>query len=321
MRRTFASLTLLFGLWTAPAAAEAPKVVVSVKPLHSLVAAVMQGVGEPALLVRGGASPHDYALKPSDAKAVADADIVVWVGEGLESFLARPMKNRAKGTQDIALMYAAGLTLLQPREGGAWESHDHGHKHDHSSHHGDHGELNLHIWLDPMNAKEIGEVVAVALAARDTANAAVYTANAAALGQRLDALDAELKAALAPVADRRFVVFHDAYQYFENRYGLNAAGSIMVNPDRPPSAKRLAAIRARVKDLGATCVFAEPEFEPKLVRTVVEGTQASTGVLDPEGAAIPEGPELYFALMRGLAKGLTECLGPSPAPGEGGARP
>ncbi len=308
MRRTFASLTLLFGLWAAPAAAEAPKVVVSIKPLHSLVAAVMQGVGEPALLVRGGASPHDYALKPSDAKAVAEADIVVWVGEGLESFLVRPMKNRAKAAQDIALMHAAGLTLLRPREGGAWESHDHGHKHDHSSHHGEHGELNLHIWLDPMNAKEIGEVVAVALAARDTANAAVYTANAAALGQRLDALDAELKAALAPVADRRFVVFHDAYQYFENRYGLNAAGSIMVNPDRPPSAKRLAAIRARVKELGATCVFAEPEFEPKLVRTVVEGTQARTGVLDPEGAAIPEGPELYVTLMRGLAKGLTECL-------------
>ena len=308
MRRTFASLTLLFGLWAAPAAAEAPKVVVSIKPLHSLGAAVMQGVGEPALLVRGGASPHDYALKPSDAKAVAEADIVVWVGEGLESFLVRPMKNRAKAAQDIALMHAAGLTLLRPREGGAWESHDHGHKHDHSSHHGEHGELNLHIWLDPMNAKEIGEVVAVALAARDTANAAVYTANAAALGQRLDALDAELKAALAPVADRRFVVFHDAYQYFENRYGLNAAGSIMVNPDRPPSAKRLAAIRARVKELGATCVFAEPEFEPKLVRTVVEGTQARTGVLDPEGAAIPEGPELYVTLMRGLAKGLTECL-------------
>lgn len=309
MRRALASVALLLGFWTAPAAAEVPKIVVSIKPLHSLVAAVMQGVGEPTLLVRGGASPHDYALKPSDAKAIKDADIVVWVGEALESFLARPMANLPKKTQEIELMFAAGLSMLEPRAGGAWEQHAHGRKHEHSQHHGDHGELNLHIWLDPMNAKEIGEIVAVALAARDKANAATYTANAAALGRRLDALDAELKAALAPVVEKRFVVFHDAYQYFENRYGLNAAGSIMVNPDRPPSAKRLAVIRDRVKALGATCVFAEPEFEPKLVKTVVDGTPARTGVLDPEGAAIPAGPELYFTLMRGLAKGLTECLG------------
>lgn len=309
MRRALASLALLVGLWGSPAAAEVPKVVVSIKPIHSLVAAVMQGVGEPTLLVRGGASPHDYALKPSDAKAIKEADIVVWVGEALESFLARPMANRSKKTQEIELMYAAGLLVLEPREGGAWEAHAHGKVHDHSKHQGHHGDINMHLWLDPMNAKEIAEIAAVALASRDKANAATYKANAAALGQRLDALDAELKAALAPVREKRFMVFHDAYQYFEKRYGLNAAGSIMVNPDRPPSAKRLALIRDRVKALGATCVFAEPEFEPKLVKTVVEGTQARMGVLDPEGAAIPEGPELYPTLMRNLAKGLTECLG------------
>ena len=309
MRRPLAAFALLLGLTAAPAFAEAPKVVVSIKPIHSIVASVMQGVGEPTLLVRGGASPHDYALKPSDAKALKEADIVVWVGEALEGFLARPMANRAKKTQEIELMYAAGLTVLEPRTGGAWETHDHGKVHDHSKHQGHHGDINMHLWLDPQNAKEIAEIAAVALASRDKANAATYRANAKALGERLDALDAELKATLAPVADKRFVVFHDAYQYFEKRYGLNAAGSITVNPDRPPSAKRLAVIRDRIKALGPTCVFAEPEFEPKLVDTVIEGTQARKGVLDPEGAALPEGPDLYETLMRSLAKGLTECLG------------
>ncbi|HYH39675.1 MAG TPA: zinc ABC transporter substrate-binding protein [Azospirillum sp.] len=310
MRRALASFAFLAGLWAVPAAAEVPKVVVSIKPIHALVAAVMQGVGEPTVLVRGGASPHDYALKPSDAKALKEADIVFWVGESLESFLERPIANLPKKTQVVELMLGAGLQVLEPREGGAWEAHAHGKAHDHGKHAGEHhGAMNPHLWLDPMNAKEIGAIAAVALAARDTANADKYKANAAALGQRLDALDAELKAALAPVADKRFVVFHDAYQYFEKRYGLNAAGSIMVNPDRPPSAKRLSVIRDRVKTLGATCVFAEPEFEPKLVRTVTEGTSARTGVLDPEGAGLPEGPELYVTLMRNLAKGLTECLG------------
>lgn len=309
MRRPLAALALLLGLSAAPAYAEAPRVVVSIKPIHSLVASVMQGVGEPTLLVRGGASPHDYALKPSDAKAIHDADIVIRVGEGLEGFLVRPMANRSKATQDIELVHAAGLTILEPREGAAWEAHSHGRIHDHAKHQEHHGNVNMHLWLDPENAKEIADIVATALAARDPANAAAYRANADALRRRLDDLDTELKAALAPVGERRFVVFHDAYQYFERRYGLNAAGSIMVNPDRPPSAKRLAAIRDRIKSLGATCVFAEPEFEPRLVDTVVEGTPARKGVLDPEGAAIPEGPDLYVTLMRNLAKGLTECLG------------
>lgn len=318
MRRMFAVAGLLTWLLATPAAADTPKVVVSIKPVHALVAAVMQGVGQPAVLVRGGASPHDYALKPSDAKALTEADVVVWVGEGLESFLIRPVANLPKKTAVVELMDAAGLVLLDAREGGAWEAHSHGKGHDkdhdkghdHGKGHDDHHEeVNAHIWLDPVNAKAIAGAVATALVARDPANAAAYTANTTALAARLDALDAELKAALAPVAEKRFVVFHDAYQYFENRYGLNAAGSITVNPDRPPSAKRLTAIRDRLKGLDAACVFAEPEFEPKLVKTVVEGTRARTGVLDPEGAALAEGPELYFTLMRTLAKGLTECLG------------
>lgn len=325
MRRS-ALFAVLMGTMAAFAAtvaqAEAPKVVVSIKPIHSLIASVMQGVGEPTLLVRGGASPHSYSMKPSDAKALSAADLVIWVGPELESFLEKPLKANAPKATRLTLMELKGLTLLETREGGAWEAHDHGHKgghdhkghdhkHDHKGHDHDdeHEELNSHIWLDPANARAIVTATAEALAAKDPAGAEAYRTNADRTLQQLDALDAELKATLAPVKDKPFVVFHDAYQYFEARYDLSAVGSITVSPDRRPSAKRLSAIRAKIGGLGAACVFAEPQFEPALVQTVVEGTKAKTGVLDPEGTELPEGVTLYPTLMRNLAASLRGCLG------------
>jgi len=311
MRSPLLALALAAGLLAAaPAFADGPKVVASIKPVHSLVSAVMQGVGEPALIVRGAASPHDYTMKPSDARALQGADLVFWVGEALESFLVKPLKSVPKSVRVVELLETPGITLLEAREGGAWESHDHGHAHKHDHAGKDHGDFNTHVWLDPDNARVMARAAAEALAARDPAHAATYRANAEAYAKRLDALDAELKATLAPVAERPFVVFHDAYQYFEKRYGLNAVGAITVNPERAPSAKRVAAIRERIKKLGAACVFAEPQFEPKLVDTLIEGTGAKKGTLDPEGAAIPDGPELYPALLRGLATSLTGCLAP-----------
>ncbi|CBS90997.1 zinc ABC transporter substrate-binding protein ZnuA [Azospirillum lipoferum] len=324
MRRFALSAILTAALAAAtalPAQAEVPKVVVSIKPIHSLVASVMHGVGEPALLVRGGASPHSYTMKPSDAKALSAADLVVWVGPELESFLEKPLKANAPKATRLTLMELKGLTLLETREGGAWDAHDHGHEaghkghdhkgHDHKGHDHDeeHEELNSHIWLDPANARAIVKAVAEALAAKDPADAEAYRTNADRTLQQLDALDAELKATLAPVKDKPFVVFHDAYQYFEARYDLSAVGSITVSPDRRPSAKRLSAIRAKIGGLGAACVFAEPQFEPALVQTVVEGTKARTGVLDPEGAGLPEGEALYPTLLRNLAASLRGCLG------------
>ncbi|MCW2245654.1 zinc transport system substrate-binding protein [Azospirillum fermentarium] len=322
MSNPFASLAAAAGLAcavsvaAAPAVA-APQVVASIKPIHSLVAAVMEGVGTPALIVKGAASPHTYAMKPSDAKALASADVVVWVGPEFEGFLAKPLASAGKATV-VALMDAPGMTLLDAREGGAWEPHDHGHEHghgdkhehDHKAGHDDHGHdaVNSHIWLSPANAKRIVAVTAEALSAKDPANAGTYAANAARTAAALDALDGELKTALAPVAGRPFVVFHDAYQYFEAAYGLSGVGAITVNPDRRPSAKRLAAIRDTIKGLGAVCVFAEPQFEPTLVNTVVEGTRARTGTLDAEAADIPEGPALYPTLMRRLASSLAGCL-------------
>lgn len=322
-----AAVTLM--LAAVPALADAPKVVVSIKPIHSLVASVMQGVGEPALLVRGGASPHTYTLKPSDAKSLSTADLVVWVGPEMEGFLEKPLSSNARKAKILTLMDAQGLRLLDAREGGAWESHDHGHEHKgdahkheakghdakgHDAKHGhddkhDHDEVNTHIWLDPANARRIVTLTAEALTAKDPANAEAYRTNADKTLGSIDALDAELKAALVPVAGKPFVVFHDAYQYFEDRYNLSAVGSITVSPDRRPSAKRLSAVRAKIAGLDAACVFAEPQFEPALVRTVAEGTKAKTGVLDPEGADLAEGPALYPTLMRNLAASLRACLG------------
>jgi zinc transport system substrate-binding protein len=307
MRRFALSSILATLLAVSPALAAGPKVVVSIKPIHSLVAAVMQDVGEPALLVRGGASPHTYTLKPSDAKTLAAADLVVWIGPEMEGFLEKPLGANASKAAVLTLMKAPGLRLLDAREGGAWESHDHGHEH-HGHDDGDHDEVNTHIWLDPANARRILAATAEALAARDPANADTYRANAERAGRSVEALDAELKATLAPIAGKPFVVFHDGYQYFEARYDLSAVGSITVSPDRRPSAKRLSAIRAKIAGLGAACVFAEPQFEPTLVRTVVEGTRARTGVLDPEGADLPEGTSLYPTLMRNLADSLRRCL-------------
>jgi zinc transport system substrate-binding protein len=285
-----------------PAGAAVPKVVASIKPIHSLVAGVMEGVAEPDLIVTGGASPHTYTLKPSDAKRLERADLVFWIGPILDGFLAKPLAALGRPGVAVELDRAPGVTLLPARAGGAWEADE-----DHAAHSA--LEQDGHLWLDPDNAKAIVRLAAARLSALDRANAARYAENAAALERRLDALDATLQQRLAPLAGRRFVVFHDAYQYFERRYGLAAIGSITVSPENPPSAGRVQAIRDKVRTLGARCVFREPQFEPRLVDVVIAGTPARTGVLDPEGALLPRGPGLYFALLNGLADNLVRCLG------------
>jgi len=308
MFRSLSLSTLLAGFLALPglAAAPPPDVVVTVKPLHSLVSGVMQGVGEPYLLVRGAANPHAFALRPSDAKALSGAELVVWAGPGVETFLDKPLTTLAKGAQVLTLVKEPSIRLLPVRKGGAWEAHDHDHAHE------DRPDADLgsdgHVWLDPLNAKVITVLIAARLSALDPARAATYQANAARQNQTLDALDAEMHAALAPLKDQPFIVFHDAYHYLEDRYGLNAAGAITVSPDQPPGAARLSALRERINQAGAVCIFAEPQFEPALVRTLAQGTKARTGVLDPEGANIPDGPDLYGKLMRFNLRSLVDCL-------------
>ena len=302
--------------------------------MHSLAAGVMAGVAEPVLLVSGAASPHAYALRPSEARALNRADVVFWVGAELEAFLERPLAALTSDATVVSLIDSADLELLPARSGGVWAAHDHdhghahdndhahdhahAHDHDHGHDHGaehaadhghDHGPIDAHVWLDVDNAQAMVAAMAETLSDVDPANAEAYAANGARLTAALAALDDELRATLAPVADRPYVVFHDAYQYFEHRYGLEGVGAITVSPERPPSAARLIEIRKAIAERGAVCVFAEPQFPPAIVATVIEDTGARAGVLDPLGADLPAGPDLYPALLTGMAESLNDCLG------------
>ena len=450
----------LISILTFTAQAEI-NVVASVKPVHSLVSGVMEGVGKPDLIVKGAASPHTYSLKPSQAKQLEEADLVFWMGHELESFLEQPLEAVATKAKVVELIDSQGLKRLDMREGGAFDDHGHddhgqgehseeghddhageGHafewagifklsaedytwtfakvdgdyadpmmkmvflptssdgeegieeqeevaerlirsqssvrrNHDgrltpneenayqlvfdanrnvtelritiknegayafftehmpfefeadehflknasgkdieptaqepeagHHHHHG-HGEFDLHVWLDPENAKVLVQEIKQALVELDPGNAGTYEANAKNLMVKLDRLISEISSTLASSKGKGFVVFHDAYQYFEERFGMTAVGSITVSPEVVPGASRIRELKDKIVELDAHCVFSEPQFQPKIVFTVAEGTQANTGVLDPLGASIADGPELYFTLIRDMANSLQECL-------------
>lgn len=308
-------LFLLLGSGSS-AAAETPKVVVTIKPIHALVTEVMEGVGTPTLLVDGAASPHTFSLRPSTARAINEADVFVRISDSLEPFTRKIVQALPASVTVVTLADSPGITLLDQRHGGTFEPHTHSHGEEHADtgrdEHGDHdddaGGKDGHIWLDPQNAKAIVGVVSKALSARYPEYAGKFAANATALDRRLDALDHELASELNGARRKPFIVFHDSTQYLENRYGLNAAGSITVSPDVPPSARRLTDVHRKIVSLGAICVFSEPSFQPSLVAAVTEGTKARAGTLDAEGLMLTPGPDLYFTLMRGLAHNLTSCL-------------
>ncbi len=291
----------VFVLLSAPAHAAAPDVLATIKPVHSLVAAVMDGVGTPHLLIEAAASQHTYVLKPSDARKIADAQIVFWVGPDLETFLTTPLTNLAPGAGIVALEHAPGVHLLEARPGGLWHAPLHKAKD---------GDINPHIWLDPRNAIAMTRAIAAALAKADPVHAARYRANAVAETKRLAALDAQLAAVLKPIRHRPYIVYHDAYPYLEARYGLDAIGAVTVEPDRPVGPRRIANLRAAIKAGQAACIFREPQFPPALVETLARDTAVRVGVLDPLGADLRPGPQLYPAMMRQLAGALVRCLSP-----------
>lgn len=283
------------------------QIVASITPLHSLVAGITRGVAEPRLLLNASASPHHYSLRPSQARALEDADLVVWVGPALETFLKRALA-RSGPDKSLPVMSLSGVTVLPTREdaqfsGKGEDDHGHGHGHTHSKHGDD-----PHIWLDPDNALAIVDGLTSVLSRRAPEHASRFSANAALLRERIGALDSELRELLAPVRGTPFLVFHDAYHGFERHYGVLAAGAVTLNPQRAPGAARIKKLRKRITDKGARCVFSEPQFEPRLVATLLEGTGARTGVLDPMGVGISPGPDAWFALMRRLAGSLHECL-------------
>lgn len=304
MRSLLAFLSALFAL-AAAAAAEPPRVVVSIKPLHSLVASVMDGVSAPLLLVKSSADPHSYTLKPSEAQALNAAQFVVWAGPGVETFLEKPVAALAGKARVLRLDREKSLTLLKAREGGLWEGEEAAHGHDHK-----HGEIDGHVWLDIDNAAAIVRAAARELSLLDKENAPKYAANADKAIAALKALDGELRRQLAPLRGKRFIVSHDQLQYFEKRYGLAAAGAISISPDRPPSARRLYEIRSRILKDKIVCVFGEPQVPDRLVKTAVEGTKARAGRIDTDGGiAVPEGKDAYATIMRNVGKALADCLG------------
>ena len=308
---------LLIGLLAGPACAadDPPRIVTSIAPIHSLVAAVTDEAAEPYLLVPPGQSPHTFSLAPSDTRAIARADAIFTVGGPADRFLERTLGSLAGDSVHIELLEIQEVHRLPARSGGHWH-HAHGDAdHAESGHSAqtasapDGHTTDPHAWLDPENAIAFARAVAATLAELDPARAPTYRANAAALAQRLTDLDDRLHERLTPIAERPYLVFHDAYQYFERRYGLNAVGSVVVDPGRPPGAARLRALRRRIAEQDVACLFVEPQFEPRIADTVVEDTGARIATLDPLGAALEPGPSLYPRLLQRMAESLRGCLG------------
>ena len=303
-----------------PASADVPQVATDIPPVHSLVSQVMGDLGTPKLIVPPGTSPHGYAMRPSEARALQNADVTFWMGPDLTPWLGRAIKSLTGNAINVALSNSEDLVRHPFRTGATFDSHDH---HDHGDHgdehkeahkddHGDHGDehegLDPHLWLDPDNARILLGVISSTLAGLDPTHADTYRANAAQAKKAIAALTHELDAALQPIRGRPFIVFHDAYQYFEHRFNVDASGSIALGDASSPGPARIAAIRQKVQTLGAHCVFSEPQFRSKIITTVIEGTTARSATLDPLGATLKPGPELYSQLLRNLGDNLLTCL-------------
>ena len=328
------------------------KVVASIKPIHSLASYLMDGIGKPGLIVDGYASPHGFALKPSHAKMLQEADIIFWVGEDLENFLEKPLKSVAKKAEKIELLEIKGLNKLKFRERNIFEGHDdHGHKedghddhakkeddhghdedghkedghkedghddhghdddghkedgHDDHGHEGHaHGEFDPHIWLDPMNAKVILKEMTEHLIENDQKNASKYKDNLNKALKDLDKLNKKIKSDLNK--DFKSIVFHNAYQYFEKRYNVNVLGAFTVNTDVMPGAEQLSEIREIIEHDKVTCIFSEPQFNPDIINAVAKDMDIKTGILDPLGATLNPGKDLYFDLIKNMSKSFKGC--------------
>ena len=294
------------------------KVVTSIKPIHSLVSYIMDGVGSPDLIVDGYNSPHGFSLKPSHAKMLQEADIVIYVGEGVEEFLEKPLESIANNAVKFELLSQSGIKKLKFRERNIFEGHDDHDDHDHDKKakkdddhddhgHDDHGhgEFDPHIWLDPMNAKIIVKKVTNQLSKLDKENSSVYKSNSKKALKEIDQLIKEVKSDINK--DAKVVVFHDAYQYFEKRFKVNIIGALTVNTDVLPGAEQLAEIREVIEHEKVTCVLSEPQFNPDIVETIAKDTNINMGVLDPLGATLDKGKTLYFDLISNISSSLKNC--------------
>ena len=316
MRRLLSLLLIL----PAPAFAEAPRVVTDVAPVHALVSMVMDGVGTPTLLVDGVADPHAFQLRPAQAAELESAGAIFWVGPGMTPWMGRLVDGLGANALSVELAELPGIEERTPMFGGhdedehddhmTGEDHDAHEEEEHAEHEEeghDHGDEDPHIWLDPMNAKVIVSAVAETLSDLDPENAARYSANAENARTALDALDAELAAILQPTAARPVIVYHDAYAHFAGRYGLTIVGALAEGDAAEPGAKQVADLRALIAANNAECVFAEALHSDRLIQTLTDGLPVPVGRLDPEGSSLTPGPEVYAAMMRGLAQAYAAC--------------
>ena len=336
------TISLFFSIFALNSSVNADvKVVASIKPIHSLVSYVMDGVGKPDVIVDGYNSPHGFSLKPSHAKMIENADLIIWVGEDLEAFLEKPLDTIAKKAVNIEVMDLKGIKKLKFREKNIFEGHDdhghdehkehghkedkhddhghkedkhdehkeHGHKEDKHDDHGHeghaHGEHDPHVWLDPMNAKVIVKEVTKQLVKLDPENGSKYKANSKKAIADLDALTKSIKKDLKK--DLRFVVFHDAYQYFENRFGIQVLGALTINADVMPGAEQLAEIREVIEHEKVNCLFSEPQFSPSIIKSIAKDTKIKTGVLDPLGATLDKGKGMYQKLLKDMSSSFKGC--------------
>ena len=332
----FIILVPLFFSFTARAEVN---VVTTIKPLHSLISSVMEGVGKPSLIIEGTNNPHTFVFKPSHAEMIENADIVFWIGEDLEAFMEKPLESLAKNAKTISFMDLASIEKLKFREQNIFDDHDdhghddhddHGHKDDdhddhddhdghddehdghddhddHAGHHDghNHGEFDAHIWLDPANAKEMVLEISHELSELDPTNKSKYEDNASKTIVALDKLIEEVDKSLSK--DISYIVFHDAYQYFEKRFGVIPAGALTLNPDVLPGAKQIADIQDVINDKGIKCIFSEPQYNPKIIETLGNDMNISTGVMDPLGAYIDAGPSMYSDLINQIANSIKDC--------------
>ena len=336
MSRLFTTVSAITLLTGSAALAESPRVVADIAPVHSLVSRVMDGIGKPDLIVPNETSPHDYRLRPADAEALENAGLVFWMGEGLTPWMERALESLSGEATIVELLALDETKTLPFREGALFDAHDHSehddhddhddhdhdkehddhddhddHDHDkeHDDHAGhDHGEFDPHAWLSTDNAKTWLNVIAAKLSSIDPTNAGGYFANASEAIVELDALDKEVDEMLDTVRGGKFIVFHDAYQYFETVYDFPASGAISLGDASDPGAARIAEIAKRIEGENIQCVLSEPQFNANMVDTVMAGTEAKTEVIDPLGFGIEPGASLYTKLIKGMATSLVNCL-------------
>ena len=336
--------SILFGtalLFSSFSAIAEIKVVTTIKPVHSLVSGVMDGVSNPTLIIEGSNSPHNFSLKPSHAKMLEEADIVFWIGEDLESFMEKPLNSLAKNAVQISFMDLKSIKKLKFREMNDHDDHDdhHGHEdeheghddhdndghkdddhddHGHDDHHGhesedddsshdghNHGEFDAHIWLDPVNAKVMISEIAHELSELDPSNKSNYEKNAEKMISSMDDLINRVSTIVPK--NPSFIVFHDAYQYFENRFNIKFAGALTLNPEVLPGAKQIAEIQELIEHDSVKCIFSELQYNPKIIEMLSADMKISTSILDPLGAEIDKGPKMYNNLILQIANSLKDC--------------